>query len=175
MNLALSLHYQRDFSVDYAKLLSYQETAILVNKRMGNDKLSDQRIFNILDEYAQTIKLQQEIQTESCESVDYQCIVEPVDIYDKESQEVIFLSDGVCVGEQKLSRDFIKKQGKNENKEIFGQKLVPILDWYHLRTKVHQLMSQIATSKALKKEFGPPMRFSKSCHNNSLSQKCSLD
>jgi hypothetical protein len=188
---------------------------------MGNDKLSDQRIFNIVDEYAQSVKLQQEEQIKSCESVDYKCIAEYVDIYDNESKEVIFLSDGVCVGEQKRLRDSVKKEGKqrtttdimmlqtslsdkhsyktiiasegidtvklvqseillaygqdhkslpivaisdgarsikNENKDIFGQNLVHILDWYHLRTKVHQLMSQIATSKDLKKEFGPPMR-----------------
>lgn len=215
----LAVHHEsqllRDFSAKYACLLSYEQTERLVESRMGNDKLSDQRVFHIVSEYAKAIKLEQEIQIKSCESIAYNCEAEAVDIYDSESKEVIFLSDGVCVSEQKHIRDGVKKVGKkrtttdvmmlqtslsdkkayktivaaagidavklvqsellvaygkevkllpivaisdgarsikNENREIFGNKVVHILDWYHLQAKVHQLMSQIATSKALKEE-----------------------
>ncbi|WP_298360651.1 hypothetical protein [Runella sp.] len=182
---------------------------------MGNDSLSDQRIFHLVEQYCQGVKHQQQQQISACELIGYSCESKKVDIYDPAAAEIIFLSDGVCVSEQKSLRDGIKKSGKertttdimmlqssishkdtyktiiacegidtvklvqsevllaygselkslpivaisdgaksikNENKEIFGQGLVHILDWYHLQTKVHQLMSQIATSKALKEE-----------------------
>jgi hypothetical protein len=215
----LSNHYEsemlRNFSVEYATLLSYEQTQQLIQKRMGNDTVSDQRIFHIVSEYSDSIKLQQEKQINYCESIHYKCDSHNVDIYDSETEEVLFLSDGVCVCEQKLKRDSVKKVGKertitnimmlqtsiddksnyktiiacqgintiqlvqselllaygkdikslpivaisdgarsikNENKEIFGQDVTHILDWYHLQAKVHQLMSQIATSKDLKEE-----------------------
>jgi hypothetical protein len=102
----------RDFSVKYASLLSYAQTESLVASRMGNDKLSDQRIFQLVSEYAEAIKLSQAVQISSCESMSYNCQAIPVDIYDRESKEVLFLSDGVCVSEQKASRDGLKKVGK---------------------------------------------------------------
>jgi hypothetical protein len=42
---------------------------------------------------------------------------------------------------------------KNQAKAIFGQHLTHILDWYHLQSKVRQLMSQIAPNKAVKEEM----------------------
>jgi hypothetical protein len=205
----------RDFSIEYATLLSYEETQRLVQNRMGNNTVSDQRIFHIVSEYSDSIRLEQELQISNCESIHYRCNSQHTDIYDAASAEVIFLSDGVCVCEQKLKRDGVKKVGKerttttimmlqkslndkndyktiiaaegidtvqlvqselllaygeevkslpivaisdgarsikNENKEIFGQNVIHILDWYHLQAKVHQLMSQIATSRELKLE-----------------------
>jgi hypothetical protein len=35
-----------------------------------------------------------------------------VDIYEEKSKEILFYSDGVCVGEQKQKRDKIAKEGK---------------------------------------------------------------
>jgi hypothetical protein len=215
----LALHYEsqllRDFSVKYASLLSYEQAESLVATRMGNDKLSDQRIFHIVSEYAEAVKLAQESQIKACESIAYTCEAKSVDIYDPQSAEVIFLCDGVCVSEQKPLRDGLKKVGKertttevmmlqtslsdtkayktivaakdidtvklvqselllaygaevrslpivaisdgarsikSQNREIFGKNIMHILDWYHLQSKVHQLMSQIAPSKALKEE-----------------------
>jgi hypothetical protein len=205
----------RDFSAKYASLLSYEQVAHLVESRLGNDKLSDQRIFHIVSEYAEAIRIAQESQIKSCESIAYSCEAKPVDIYHSESAEVIFLSDGVCVSEQKSIRDGVQKVGKertttdvmmlqtslsdtktyktivaatgidvvklvqselllaygqavhslpivaisdgarsikHQNREIFGKNVVHILDWYHLQAKVHQLMSQIAPSKACKEE-----------------------
>ncbi|MDX2302907.1 MAG: hypothetical protein NW226_08905 [Microscillaceae bacterium] len=42
---------------------------------------------------------------------------------------------------------------KNQNKAIFGQNVRHILDWYHLSAKIKQLMSQIASNKAIKEEM----------------------
>jgi len=195
--------------------ISYQEAESLVGKQMGNDTISDQRLFHLVEEYSEGIKAVQKLQISTCESMSYRCESEKVDIYCPTTAEVIFLSDGVCVSEQKTVRDGVKKTGKertttdimmlqsslsdknsyktiiacqgidtvkliqseillaygsevktlpivaisdgarsikNENKEIFGKNLSHILDWYHLQAKVHQLMSQIATSKSLKEE-----------------------
>lgn len=41
---------------------------------------------------------------------------------------------------------------KNQNKAIFGENVVHLLDWYHLQSKVIQLMSQIAPCKKTKEE-----------------------
>lgn len=207
----------RDFSVRYATLLSYGQAERLVEGRMGNGKLSGQRIFHIVSEYAENIKSVQDSQIKLCESISYDCKSEPVDIYSSTGGEVIFLSDGVCVSKQKPVRDGVKKTGKQrtttdvmmlqtslsdknsyktivaaqgvdpvklvqsellaaygkdarslpivaisdgarciktQNRELFGKHVAHILDWYHLQSKVHQLMSQIATSKALKEECG---------------------
>lgn len=42
---------------------------------------------------------------------------------------------------------------KNQSKAVFGQKVVHILDWYHLSAKITQLMSQIAPNKDIKEEM----------------------
>jgi hypothetical protein len=42
---------------------------------------------------------------------------------------------------------------KNQNKAIFGQQVVHLLDWYHLAAKITQLMSQIAPNKEIKEEM----------------------
>lgn len=96
----------------YATLLSYEQVEDLLAQSIGNDKLSDQRIYHIVEEYAENTRLAQQAQIEAFEKASYQCEVAAVDIYDKASPEVIFLSDGVCVNEQKLVRDGVKKEGK---------------------------------------------------------------
>jgi len=42
---------------------------------------------------------------------------------------------------------------KKEAKEVFGEKVRHILDWYHLEAKVFQLMTQIAPNKKVKEEM----------------------
>jgi predicted ATP-grasp superfamily ATP-dependent carboligase len=58
------------------------------------------------------IKHLQESEIKYCLSVNYKCNSSPVDIYAENEKEVIFLSDGVCVSEQKIKRDKVQKQGK---------------------------------------------------------------
>jgi hypothetical protein len=205
----------RDFSLDYAKVLSYEKVSSLTQLRIGNDKLSDQHIYNLTQRYAETVKCEQELSIINCKSNIYDFETSSVDIYSSAAKEIIFLSDGVCVNEQKPKRDKIAKTGKertttnimmlqtdiedrnayktiiaadgvnetdliraeiyktysatikqlpivcisdgatsikNQNKHLFGNGVTHILDWYHLQSKVTQLMSQIATHKSSKEE-----------------------
>lgn len=183
---------------------------------MGNDTLSDQHLFHLVSSYSEQIRCLQASEINDCLSKHYRCQCIPVDIYAKHEKEVIFLSDGVCVSEQKQKRDKVAKQGKertttdimmlqtdlndkssyttiiaakdinpvdlvqsellkaygekvhflpivsisdgarsikNQNKAIFGNQVIHILDWYHLQQKVIQLMSQIAVNKASKDQY----------------------
>jgi hypothetical protein len=205
----------RDFSLDYAKVLSYEQVSSLTQRRMGNDKLSDQHIYNLTQRYAETVKSEQERSIITYKSSAYTIETSRLDIYSSDAKEIIFLSDGVCVNEQKPRRDKIAKTGKertttnilmlqtdiedrnayktiiaadgvnetnlvraeiyktystkikqlpivcisdgatsikNQNKSIFGNDVIHILDWYHLQSKVTQLMSQIAIHKSSKEE-----------------------
>lgn len=218
--LELSCAYEsrlvRDFGLEYAKFLSYEKVEDLVKQRMGNATLSDQHIFDLVTAHAARVQAQQISEINNCVSKNYDCKARTVDIYSADAEEIIFLSDGVCVNEQKAKRDKIAKMGKertttdimmlqtsltdknayttiiaaqdvnpihlvqselmkaygeqvrilpivcisdgarcikNQNKAIFGDNLVHILDWYHLQSKIVQLMSQIATNKILKEEY----------------------
>jgi hypothetical protein len=204
-----------DFALAYAKVLSYEQVSGLTQLRVGNDKLSDQHIYNLTQRYAQRVKSEQISMISHCKSVSYDFETSNVDIYSRDAKEIIFLSDGVCVNEQKTKRDKIAKTGKertttnimllqtdiedsnayktiiaadgideidlvkaeiyqtydtkikqlpivcisdgatsikNQNKSIFGNNVIHILDWYHLQSKVTQLMSQIAIHKSSKEE-----------------------
>ena len=79
---------------------------------MGNSKLSDQHIYHLVESYASDIKTAQILAINDCKSVNYTILAKQVDIYDADAEEVIFLSDGVCVNEQKAKRDKIAKEGK---------------------------------------------------------------
>ena len=216
----LSAHYEsrllRDFALEYAKYLSYERVEGLLRQRMGNDTLSDQHIYHLVCAYADTVKATQSKEINDCLSKDYACKASPVDIYCADSEEVIFLSDGVCVNEQKAKRDKIAKKGKertttdimmlqtdikdknayttivaaqdidalqlvqsellkaygekirllpivcisdgarsikNQNKILFGEGVIHILDWHHIQSKVNQLMSQIAINKVSKETY----------------------
>jgi hypothetical protein len=102
----------RDFSLDYAKVLSYEKVSSLTALRIGNDKLSDQHIYNLTQRYAETVKCEQELSITNCKSNIYDFETSSVDIYSSAAKEIIFLSDGVCVNEQKSKRDKIAKTGK---------------------------------------------------------------
>lgn len=112
----LSPHYEsrllRNFSLTYATHLSYHQVETLLSHRMGNDKLSDQHIYHLVESYAQEVQLAQAELIKEYESAPCKLSATLVDIYDAHSEEIIFLSDGVCVNEQKTQRDKIAKQGK---------------------------------------------------------------
>lgn len=213
----------QSYYLEWLKYLSYEKVSDLLASRIGTGRLSDQHLFNKVEAYASEIRASQEVQIKSWESSSNKEIVATkVDIYDSASKEVLFYSDGVCVGEQKAKRDKIAKEGKertninlmmlqipshtttatttptfetvvageeidevkliqsevskhyketsglpvvcisdgatclkNQNKAIFGQNVVHILDWYHLSAKITQLMSQIAPNKDIKEEMIP--------------------
>ena len=209
----------QEFYLEWVKYLSYEKVSDLLASRIGTGRLSDQHLFNKVGAYSSEIRGLQESQIQSWESSgNKEIVVKAVDIYENTSQEVLFYSDGVCVGEQKSNRDKIPKEGKertninimmlqipsdtakntptfetivggegidevkliksevckhykdrkaipvvcisdgatclkNQNKAIFGENVVHILDWYHLSAKIKQLMSQIAPNKEIKAEM----------------------
>lgn len=57
----------------------------------------------------------------------------------KQSLPVVIFSDGATNIRRRM-------------KKVLGKKVVRILDWYHLKKKVWQLMSMIATNKQIKEE-----------------------
>jgi hypothetical protein len=214
---ALSEHHEsemlQEFSLRYATMLSYERVSNLIQERCGTTKLSDQRVNNLVCEKACELTYYQELLIEESLSTNQEVKALKVDIYDCESEEVIWLSDGVCVSEQKSLRNKEKKEGKErtttdvamleredgsyktiiagkgispvslyraevlreygtkasvlpivaisdgarsikkENKEVFGEDVTHILDWYHLEEKVYQLMTQIAPNKQVKTDY----------------------
>ncbi len=62
--------------------------------------------------------------------------------YGKESSQlpVVAISDGA-------------RSIKKETKEVFGKDVTHILDWYHLESKVYQLMTQIAPNRQVKETY----------------------
>lgn len=216
LSTAYESHLVRDFALEYAKFLSYEKVEDLLKHRMGNATLSDQHIFHLVAAHAQTVQKKQLSQINDCLSKHYDCKASTVDIYSADTQEIIFLSDGVCVNEQKQKRDKIAKVGKertttdimmlqtslidknayttiiaaqdvnpihlvqselrkaygeqlqvlpivcisdgarcikNQNKAMFGNDVVHFLDWYHVQSKILQLMSQIAINKVNKEAY----------------------
>ncbi len=214
---ALSEHHEsrmlQEFSLRYATMLSYERVARLVEERCGTTKLSDQRINHLVQEKAAEITQGQELFILESLSTIEEVKAVAVDIYAAQAAEVVWLSDGVCVSEQKSLRNKQPKQGKErtttnvamlerqdgtyktiiagkgvdaaclyraevlreygnkasslpvvaisdgarqikkENKEVFGEDVTHILDWYHLEAKVYQLMTQIAPHKKVKVDY----------------------
>ena len=215
-NEVLGEHYEsgmlQEFAVRYATMISYQRASNLVKERCGKTSLSDQRIYHLVQEKALEIAGEQEELISESRQESHQVKAIEVDIYDAQSEEVMWFSDGVCVSEQKSVRDKQAKSGKErtttnmamlqrkdgsykmiiagkaidnvwlsraevwreygvksrqlpvvaisdgarsikkEVKQIFGEQVTQILDWYHLQAKVYQLMTQIAVNKKAKEE-----------------------
>ncbi len=200
----------REFACKYATRLSYQKASELVLERSGTSRLSDQRIYQIVQaKAAELVAEQTKMISQTSEKVESIKAVE-VDIYDCEAKEIMWFGDGICVAEQKAHRDGEAKKGKErvttemamverqdgsyrtivagegidrvelyravvveeygeevsnlavvaitdgarnlkkEAKEVFGEGVRHILDWYHLEAKVYQLMTQIAPNKQIK-------------------------
>lgn len=203
----------QEFSLRYATMLSYERVSRLVEERCGTTKLSDQRVNNLVREKAQEITQEQELLIRESLLSNQEVKAVAVKIYDPEAEEVVWLSDGVCVSEQKSLRnkqpkerkertttevamleredgsyqtiiagngvdrvrlyqaEVLREYGnrasalpivalsdgarqlKKESKEVFGESVTHILDWYHLEEKVYQLMTQIAPNKRVKMEY----------------------
>lgn len=203
----------QEFAVKYATRLSYQKASELVSERSGTSHLSDQRIYQMVQEKAAEL-VEEQVETIS-RSKEKRVVIKAVevDLYNREAEEIVWLGDGICVNEQKAVRDKQAKKGKErtttemamlqrkdgsyrtiiageginrvqlyraeviqeygeeasamavvaitdgarnlkkEAKEVFGEKVRHILDWYHLEAKVFQLMTQIAPNKQIKEEM----------------------
>lgn len=113
---ALSEHHEsrllQEFSLRYATMLSYERVSGLIQERCGTTNLSDQRVNNLVCEKACEITQEQELLIKESLSTNQEVKAVAVDIYCAESEEVVWLSDGVCVSEQKAFRNKEPKQTK---------------------------------------------------------------
>lgn len=81
-------------------------------KEAARSRLSDQRLYQLVEETAEQISdRQKELLTESREK-ELEVRAAPVDLSASEAEEIIWLADGVCVSEQKFRRDKQAKSGK---------------------------------------------------------------
>lgn len=102
----------RTFAVKYATRLSYQKASELVRERTGTSRLSDQRIYQIVEEKATALVAEQaEIIVENRQKAEQIKAVE-VDLYAEQAKEIMWFGDGICVSEQKAERDGKVKAGK---------------------------------------------------------------
>lgn len=113
---ALSEHYEseklREFALLYCTLLSYEKVSRLISERCGSTRLSDQRLFKLVEEKAKAISGGQEQLVAEAVAAGEAVKAVKVDIYDEQAEEIIWLSDGICVSEQKARRDRQAKSGK---------------------------------------------------------------
>lgn len=113
---ALSEHYEseklQEFGLYYCTLLSYQKVSALITTRCGSTRLSDQRLYHLVEEKAGRLSREQAALIESVGGEATEVAAVSVDPYDEKGEEVIWLADGVCVSEQKAQRDKQAKGGK---------------------------------------------------------------
>lgn len=105
------------YYLEWSQQLSYEKVSVLLASRTGNGRLSDQHIYNRVAAYASDIAVSQATQISAWENAlkdgqAVEIVSQAVDIYAPTCHEVLFYSDGVCVGEQKQKRDKIPKTGK---------------------------------------------------------------
>jgi hypothetical protein len=116
VNPELGSHYEtellREFSLRYCTVLSYEKTSRLVADRCGTTRLSDQRLGKMVWEKAAELTHQQAVLVEESQLPASAVKAVKVDLYDAQAEEVIWLSDGICVCEQKAKRDKKAKVGK---------------------------------------------------------------
>lgn len=93
----------------YSNRLSYQELSALVIRVSGSGQLSAQSISNIVQDTAQVLSDQLEVNLREIEC-DLATSIriasrDEVDIYDGQAQEILLMDDGILVKEQKASRE----------------------------------------------------------------------
>ena len=100
-----------DFVCRYATQMSYTRVSELVHERCGGMSMSDQHIQHLVLEASEQIgQKQQALSTNYLTtSLPDLCIA---DIYSIDSEELVWLEDGVCVSEQKSCRDKVGKTSK---------------------------------------------------------------
>ncbi len=104
----------RDFAVKYATKLSYNNVSELIREVCKGTTLSDQHIHKLVKMKADEITHEQKEKIAKFETSE--AILEAIktDIYSQTSEEVVYLSDDVCVKAQKEKRD---KHPKTKGKE----------------------------------------------------------
>jgi hypothetical protein len=92
----------------YSNRLSYEELRALVVRVSGTSQLSGQSIWNIVQDTAQVLGDQLEVELGEKEPDSGSIMVDgrgSLDIYDGEAEEILVMDDGILVKEQKASRE----------------------------------------------------------------------
>jgi hypothetical protein len=143
-------HYEsygvQDFSLRYATALSYELTADLLEERCGCKCSSDQHIYNLVAQKAEKIGETQAALIKQYEPCFSRLEAAKVDIYDAQSVENIWLTDGVCVSEQKKQRNKIAKSGKERT--ITDVTLMQCPDGHYKTLIAAQGIDSVALAKA---------------------------
>ncbi len=104
-----------EFSLYYCNRLSYHEVAALLLRVSGQSLVCEQTLHNWVDAKADVLnaRLAQEVAT--CRDRPCPALVESVDIYDQEAEEILVFTDSIGVKAQKPTRDKPgqKKTGKD--------------------------------------------------------------
>lgn len=100
-----------EFSAYYANRLSYEEVEHLVERMTGEKLLSDQTIQHQVVEQAAVVSQRWAEETPEVEPVE---TVSAIDWYDKQASEVLVLSDGIQVKQQKPRRYHADQQPEEE-------------------------------------------------------------
>lgn len=109
----------RDFATKYATKLSYANVYDLIREVCKGTILSAQHVQSLVQIKAEEITNKQEEKIAVFETSKMILKAEKTDIYSTTSEEVIYLSDDVCVKEQKAKRDKQPKlKGKRYNTRI---------------------------------------------------------
>lgn len=116
-------HYQsvglRDFATKYATKLSYANVCELIKDVCKGTTLSSQHIYSLVQIAANEITHKQKEKIAIFEASATVLKAEKSDIYSASNEEMIYLSDDVCVKEQKAKRDKQPKtKGKRHNTRI---------------------------------------------------------
>lgn len=95
----------QELSVYYSNRMSYREVARLVERQCGKRVLSEQTIWQLVQQSALALSEQVawEVKAHSSTGAAIE-ITGEVDLYDAESQEVLLFDDGICVKAQKPER-----------------------------------------------------------------------
>ena len=102
----------QEFALRWATRLSYQKVSQLVKERSGTSSLSDQRIYQLVGEKATELIAGQSGKIKASQAAALKIKAVKVDLYDSQATEVVWLSDGICVSEQKATRNKAAKKGK---------------------------------------------------------------
>jgi hypothetical protein len=109
----------QELSAYYSTILSYKEVENLVIRVTGDQQISDQKAWQIVNDKAVKISQfwQDEVEkTLNSKELSFPKIQDKIDIYDSESREVVVLEDAIQVRGQKENR--LHKQKVNEGKPV---------------------------------------------------------
>ncbi|MCK7580914.1 MAG: hypothetical protein MZV65_38390 [Chromatiales bacterium] len=141
----------QELSAYYSTILSYKEVENLVIRVTGDQQISDQKAWQIVNDKAVEISQswQDEVEkTLNNKELSFPKIQDKIDIYDSESREVVVLEDAIQVRGQKENR--LHKQKVNEGKPV--QLVEKPLQWAE-KEKSSPVFTNIAMLQKKNQEF----------------------